>query len=97
MFITILEDVPFPIIPNICFLNLPLIIIRTVLKKVKDFFSTCSVMCSVNQRTEVTVNGVNSNGTEVILTNMESPVSPDNFPFRSAAPDLSVWHLIPLS
>ena len=43
MFITIQEDVPFPIIPNICFLNLPLVIIRTVLKKVKDFFSTCSV------------------------------------------------------
>ena len=43
MFITIQKDVPFPIIPNICFLNLPLVIIRTVLKKVKDFFSTCSV------------------------------------------------------
>ena len=43
MFITIQEDVPFPIIPNICFTNLPLIIIRTVIKKVKDFFSTCSV------------------------------------------------------
>jgi len=51
LFITIQEDVPFPIIPNICFLNLPLVIIRTVLKKVKDFFSTCSV----NQETKVTV------------------------------------------
>ena len=35
MFITIQEDVPFPIKPNICFLNLPLVIIRITDEKVK--------------------------------------------------------------
>ena len=85
LFITILEDVPFPIIPNICFLNLPLVIIRTVIKKVKGFFS----ICSVNQKT-VTIFLPVFHSASFLLTAYIFPPSHDSAWFYQYCP-ADVW------